>query len=195
MPGPRSSSPCRRSKRKGECIMDWKIEVVTIPVSDVDRARDFYVEKVGFEVDIDHRISDEVSLVQLTPPGSACSIHLGRGNENLRSVGPGQHDQGACGRQERASPRHRNRAARARCRRPPRARDPSHPGAPRPRAPPLRPPRCRSTSSWSAPGSSRGRTLSPICTTGSTAERSVPPPSRRMEMLGSQQESVSDELE
>jgi catechol 2,3-dioxygenase-like lactoylglutathione lyase family enzyme len=58
--------------------MDWKIEVVTIPVSDVDRARDFYVEKVGFEVDIDHRISAEVRLVQLTPPGSACSVHLGR---------------------------------------------------------------------------------------------------------------------
>lgn len=57
--------------------MDWKIEVVTIPVSDVDSARDFYVEKVGFEVDIDHQISDEIRLVQLTPPGSACSIHLG----------------------------------------------------------------------------------------------------------------------
>ena len=56
--------------------MDWKIEVVSIPVSDVDRAIDFYAGKVGFEVDIDHRISDEVRLVQLTPPGSACSIHL-----------------------------------------------------------------------------------------------------------------------
>jgi len=63
--------------------MDWKIEVVTIPVSDVDRARDFYVEKVGFEVDIDHRISDEVRLVQLTPPGSACSIHLGWGTVHM----------------------------------------------------------------------------------------------------------------
>ncbi len=57
--------------------MDWKIEVVTVPVSDVVRARDFYAQKVGFTVDIDHRISDEVHLVQLTPPGSACSIHLG----------------------------------------------------------------------------------------------------------------------
>ncbi len=57
--------------------MDWKLEVVTVPVSDVGRARDFYAEKVGFNVDIDHRISDEVRLVQLTPPGSACSIHLG----------------------------------------------------------------------------------------------------------------------
>ena len=57
--------------------MDWKIEVVTVPVSDIVRARDFYAEKVGFTVDIDYRISDEVHLVQLTPPGSACSIHLG----------------------------------------------------------------------------------------------------------------------
>jgi len=57
--------------------MDWKIEVVTIPVSDIDRARDFYADKVGFNVDIDYRISDEIRLVQLTPPGSACSIHLG----------------------------------------------------------------------------------------------------------------------
>ncbi|MBA3614670.1 MAG: glyoxalase [Rubrobacteraceae bacterium] len=57
--------------------MDWKLEVVTVPVSDIDRARDFYAEKMGFAVDIDHRVSDEVRLVQLTPPGSACSIHLG----------------------------------------------------------------------------------------------------------------------
>ena len=57
--------------------MNWKIEVVTIPVSDIDRAMQFYVEKVGFEVDIDFRVSDEVRLVQLTPPGSACSIHFG----------------------------------------------------------------------------------------------------------------------
>ena len=63
--------------------MDWKIEVVTIPVSNVDRARDFYVEKVGFEVDIDHRISDEIRLVQLTPPGSSCSVHLGRGTVDM----------------------------------------------------------------------------------------------------------------
>ncbi|HEY6689597.1 MAG TPA: glyoxalase superfamily protein [Rubrobacter sp.] len=63
--------------------MDWKIEVVTIPVSDIDRARDFYAEKVGFTVDIDHRISDDVRLVQLTPPGSACSIHLGKGTVDM----------------------------------------------------------------------------------------------------------------
>ena len=63
--------------------MNWKIEVVTIPVSDVDRARDFYAEKVGFAVDIDHRISDDLRLVQLTPPGSACSIHLGKGTVDM----------------------------------------------------------------------------------------------------------------
>jgi catechol 2,3-dioxygenase-like lactoylglutathione lyase family enzyme len=63
--------------------LDWKIEVVTIPVSDVDRARDFYAKKVGFAVDIDHRISDDLRLVQLTPPGSACSIHLGKGTVDM----------------------------------------------------------------------------------------------------------------
>lgn len=57
--------------------MDWKIEVVTVPVSDLDRAIDFYAGKIGFTVDIDFKVSDEVRLVQLTPPGSACSIHLG----------------------------------------------------------------------------------------------------------------------
>ena len=59
--------------------MEWKLELVAIPVSDVDRAKDFYAEKVGFNVDHDHRISDEVRFVQLTPPGSACSIALGTG--------------------------------------------------------------------------------------------------------------------
>ncbi len=57
--------------------MNWKIEVVTVPVSDLDCAREFYAEKIGFEVDIDHKVSEEIRLVQLTPPGSACSIHLG----------------------------------------------------------------------------------------------------------------------
>lgn len=63
--------------------MDWKIEVVTVPVSDIDRAIDFYAEKVGFNVDIDYRISDDLRLVQLTPPGSACSIHLGKGTVDM----------------------------------------------------------------------------------------------------------------
>src|SRR5688572_22107564 len=59
--------------------MDWKLELVAIPVSDVDRAKRFYVEQVGFNADHDHRISDELRFVQLTPPGSACSIALGVG--------------------------------------------------------------------------------------------------------------------
>jgi predicted enzyme related to lactoylglutathione lyase len=59
--------------------MEWKLELVAIPVSDVDRAKAFYTEKVGFNADHDHRISDEVRFVQLTPPGSACSIALGTG--------------------------------------------------------------------------------------------------------------------
>ena len=59
--------------------MDWKIELVAIPVSDVDRAKAFYVEKAGFNADHDHRVSDEIRFVQLTPPGSACSIVLGLG--------------------------------------------------------------------------------------------------------------------
>jgi len=63
--------------------LDWKIEVVTVPVSDIDRAIDFYAEKVGFAVDIDYRISDVLRLVQLTPPGSACSIHLGMGTVDM----------------------------------------------------------------------------------------------------------------
>lgn len=59
--------------------MDWKLELVAIPVSDVDRAKDFYVEKVGFNLDHDHTVTDELRFVQLTPPGSACSIALGKG--------------------------------------------------------------------------------------------------------------------
>ncbi len=59
--------------------MDWKLELVAIPVSDVDRAKAFYMEKVGFNADHDHTVSDELRFVQLTPPGSACSIAFGIG--------------------------------------------------------------------------------------------------------------------
>jgi catechol 2,3-dioxygenase-like lactoylglutathione lyase family enzyme len=58
--------------------MDWTLEVVVVPVSDVDRAKEFYSEKVGFHVDVDHRNGD-MRNVQLTPPGSACSIVVGTG--------------------------------------------------------------------------------------------------------------------
>ena len=59
--------------------MDWKLELVFVPVSDVDRAKDFYVNKVGFNADFDERPSDSIRFVQLTPPGSACSICIGEG--------------------------------------------------------------------------------------------------------------------
>jgi predicted enzyme related to lactoylglutathione lyase len=59
--------------------MDWKLELVAVPVSDVDRAKAFYVEQAGFNADYDHKVSDEIRFVQLTPPGSACSIALGVG--------------------------------------------------------------------------------------------------------------------
>src|SRR5687767_8883249 len=59
--------------------MDWKLELVAIPVSDVDRAKAFYTEQAGFNADHDHKVSDEIRFVQLTPPGSACSIALGSG--------------------------------------------------------------------------------------------------------------------
>jgi predicted enzyme related to lactoylglutathione lyase len=59
--------------------MEWKLELVAIPFSDVDRAKAFYTEKVGFNADHDHRVGDEIRFVQLTPPGSACSIALGTG--------------------------------------------------------------------------------------------------------------------
>jgi catechol 2,3-dioxygenase-like lactoylglutathione lyase family enzyme len=59
--------------------MDWKLELVPIPVSDVDRAKAFYTEKAGFHADHDHTVSDAIRFVQLTPPGSACSITFGIG--------------------------------------------------------------------------------------------------------------------
>jgi catechol 2,3-dioxygenase-like lactoylglutathione lyase family enzyme len=59
--------------------MDWKLELVTIPVSDVDRAKTFYTDKVGFHADHDHTVNPDLRFVQLTPPGSACSIALGKG--------------------------------------------------------------------------------------------------------------------
>jgi predicted enzyme related to lactoylglutathione lyase len=60
-------------------VVDWRLELVQVPVSDVDRAKTFYTEKAGFNADHDHRVSDELRFVQLTPPGSACSIALGTG--------------------------------------------------------------------------------------------------------------------
>jgi predicted enzyme related to lactoylglutathione lyase len=59
--------------------MDYKLELVAVPVSDVDRAKAFYTEQAGFNADHDHTVSDDIRFVQLTPPGSACSIALGKG--------------------------------------------------------------------------------------------------------------------
>ncbi|MEA2305109.1 MAG: hypothetical protein QOH43_2389 [Solirubrobacteraceae bacterium] len=59
--------------------MEWKLELVTVPVSDVDRAKAFYTDQVGFVADHDHQVTDELRFVQLTPPGSACSIAIGTG--------------------------------------------------------------------------------------------------------------------
>jgi catechol 2,3-dioxygenase-like lactoylglutathione lyase family enzyme len=63
-----------------------KLELVAVPVSDVDRAKSFYVEKVGFHADHDHTVSEDIRFIQLTPPGSACSIALGKG---LTDAAPG----------------------------------------------------------------------------------------------------------
>ncbi|HTX85666.1 MAG TPA: VOC family protein [Streptosporangiaceae bacterium] len=66
--------------------MDWKIELVAIPVTDVDRAKAFYVGQVGFSADHDYQVSDTLRFVQLTPPGSACSIVMGTG---ITEMAPG----------------------------------------------------------------------------------------------------------
>jgi catechol 2,3-dioxygenase-like lactoylglutathione lyase family enzyme len=59
--------------------MDWKLELVILPISDADRAKSFYVDKVGFHLDHDQRVNEQLRFVQLTPPGSACSIAFGEG--------------------------------------------------------------------------------------------------------------------
>ena len=59
--------------------MDYKLEVTVLPVTDVDRAKAFYADQVGFHVDLDERFSEQLRVVQLTPPGSACSICIGEG--------------------------------------------------------------------------------------------------------------------
>jgi catechol 2,3-dioxygenase-like lactoylglutathione lyase family enzyme len=66
--------------------MDWKLELITVPVSDVDRAKAFYVDRVGFNADHDHQVDENLRFVQLTPPGSACSIAIGTG---LTDAAPG----------------------------------------------------------------------------------------------------------
>ena len=65
-------------------LMDWKIELIAVPVSGVDRAKAFYVEKVGFNADHDHQVNERLRFVQLTPPGSACSISIGTGFTQMK---------------------------------------------------------------------------------------------------------------
>ena len=66
--------------------VEMKLELVPVPVTDVERAKEFYVEKVGFNDDEDHTVTDEMRFVQLTPPGSACSISIGKG---ITKMAPG----------------------------------------------------------------------------------------------------------
>jgi catechol 2,3-dioxygenase-like lactoylglutathione lyase family enzyme len=72
------------SEGKATTKLDWRLELVSVPVSDIDRAKAFYVEKIGFNPDHDHRVSDELRFVQLTPPGSACSIALTEGAHEMK---------------------------------------------------------------------------------------------------------------
>jgi len=72
--------------QQGGCIMDWKLELVPVPVADVDRAKAFYIEQAGFNLLVDHRVGDDFRVVQLTPPGSACAIVLMRNTEAPGSV-------------------------------------------------------------------------------------------------------------
>ena len=75
----------RQTKRvSGGKYMDMKLELIAVPVSDVDRAKAFYTEKVGFAADQDHQVNENLRFVQLTPPGSACSICIGTGLTKLR---------------------------------------------------------------------------------------------------------------
>jgi catechol 2,3-dioxygenase-like lactoylglutathione lyase family enzyme len=66
--------------------MDWKLALVVVPVADIDRAKDFYLEQAGFDLLVDHRAGEDFRVVQVTPPGSACSIALMRNAEKAGSV-------------------------------------------------------------------------------------------------------------
>jgi predicted enzyme related to lactoylglutathione lyase len=82
----RAASAVTKAVTKGRESVDWKLELVQVPVADVDRAKTFYTEQVGFNADHDHTVSPEIRFVQLTPRGSACSIAIGTG---LSDMAPG----------------------------------------------------------------------------------------------------------
>ena len=77
---------CRSPDRPERNDMDYKLEVVVVPVSDIDRAKHFYADQMGFNVDVDHQPSEDVRIVQMTPTGSACSVTIGKG---LARMDPG----------------------------------------------------------------------------------------------------------
>jgi predicted enzyme related to lactoylglutathione lyase len=79
----RAASAVMTAVTKGRESVDWKLELVQVPVSDVDRAKAFYTEQVGFNADHDHTVSPEIRFVQLTPRGSACSIAIGTGLSDM----------------------------------------------------------------------------------------------------------------
>ena len=66
--------------------MDWKLELIVLPVTDIDRAKQFYLDKLGFTLDVDHSAGEDFRIVQLTPPGSACSVTLMRNAESAGAV-------------------------------------------------------------------------------------------------------------
>jgi len=77
----RTESDLNRAYSDG---MDWKLELVPVPVSEVDRAKAFYVDKAGFHADFDRQVNENLRFVQLTPPGSACSIYIGTGLTQMK---------------------------------------------------------------------------------------------------------------
>jgi predicted enzyme related to lactoylglutathione lyase len=77
------------TKENLPAVPDMKLELVPVPVSDVDRAKAFYVEKAGFTLEVDTRPTDTMRVVQLTPPGSACSILIGTGMGDISAMQPG----------------------------------------------------------------------------------------------------------
>jgi catechol 2,3-dioxygenase-like lactoylglutathione lyase family enzyme len=74
------------AESKGGSVVDWTLELVLVPVSDVDRAKTFYMEKAGFNLNVDHSAGEDFRVVQLTPPGSACSIAIMRNTETAGSA-------------------------------------------------------------------------------------------------------------
>src|SRR5436309_14653004 len=87
MRSPSSARGDRRAAfRRLRRVMDWRLELVAVPVADVDRAKAFYVDQVGFHLDHDHQVTQQLRFVQLTPPGSACSIVIGTG---ITEMAPG----------------------------------------------------------------------------------------------------------